>query len=157
MDGNEFESTANFFDLRYLPNDMTIDTEPTDSTSQSPVAYEPSEFVTQALQHSSVKLTWDAEDPERQKVTRRAFSKEDLEKMDFKAYLASSDSSDAESEADEETRKKYQALMESVRQEEDENAGKEMEITFTPGLSEKAERLLQERVQKEVGYCEIPF
>jgi hypothetical protein len=62
-DGTEFESSANMFDLRYIPEDMTFDDSPRDVATEAPLAYEPVDFVTQALQHSNVKLTWDAEDP----------------------------------------------------------------------------------------------
>jgi hypothetical protein len=121
---------ANFFDLRYVPDETEFEHEPAEVAKDAPASYEPSDFVTQALQHSNVKLTWDTEDPERTKVTRRKFTKEDLANMDFKAYLAS-DSEDNLSDQDEETKAKYLALLaDSV---EDDEKNQEMEITFTPG------------------------
>ena len=51
----------------------------------------------QALRHSKVKLTWDQDDPNRSKLTRRNLTKDQIEEEDFKAYLASSGS---ESEGD---------------------------------------------------------
>ena len=50
----------------------------------------------QALRHSKVQLTWDQDDPNRTKVTRRNFTKEEIEEEDFKAFVASSDSEDAD-------------------------------------------------------------
>lgn len=48
----------------------------------------------QALRHSKVKLTWDQDDPNRIKVTRRALTRDEIEEEDFKAYIASSGSED---------------------------------------------------------------
>jgi hypothetical protein len=79
-------------------------------------------------------------------MTRRKFTKEDVENMDFSAYLASS-SEDEESDEDLETSAaKYKKLLAELSNDNDGNAnyaddvGEEgegnMEITFTPGLSE---------------------
>lgn len=43
-----------------------------------------------ALRHSKVKLTWDQDDPNRIKVTRRNLTREEIEEQDFKDYIASS-------------------------------------------------------------------
>ncbi|KAJ3271365.1 pre-rRNA-processing protein esf1 [Terramyces sp. JEL0728] len=144
-DGTEFESSGNFFDLRYIPNGMEFDDEPHDEAIEPPVAYEPVEFVTQALQHSNVKLTWDAEDPERTRTTKKKFTKDEIKKMDFDAYLAS----DSEGDVDENLKNKYKALL---GDDEDEDEGEDMEITFAPGLSEKAAKRLEEiKEEKERG------
>jgi hypothetical protein len=142
-DGAEFESSANFFDLRYIPNGMTFDDEPRDEALDAPVLYEPSEFVTQALQHSNVKLTWDAEDPERAKTTKRKFTKQDIKDMDFNAFLAS----ESEDEVDPELAAKYKALL---GDEEEEQEMEDMEITFAPGLTEKAAKRIEELNQEKV-------
>lgn len=55
-DGTEFESTANMFDLRYVPDGMTFDDEARDECTSIPKNYQPSQFSTDALQHSKVKL-----------------------------------------------------------------------------------------------------
>jgi NUC153 domain len=107
----------------------------------------------QALRHSRVKLTWDDDDPERIKVTRRTLSRKEIEESDFKTYLASSGSSDEGSDVDDTSagaaakREKLRALLLGGGDEDNEllpegwgkdteKAG-EMEITFTPGLSGK--------------------
>lgn len=154
VDGTEFESSANFFDLRYVPDDTEFNDEAFDETLEAPMIYEGTEFVTHALQHSNVKLTWDAEDPERSKVTRRKFTKDDLKNMDFKAYLAS-ESEDDMAGQDEETKLKYQALM--AEEESNDSHQDDMEITFTPGLSEKAEKLMGEKREKEAQIDETVF
>ena len=122
---------------------MSFDDKPHDESFESPLAYQPVEFITQALQHSNVKLTWDTEDAERVKTTRRKFSKDDLKDMDFKAYLAS----DSESEVDQELYSKYKAL---VAESDNENGEEDMEITFAPGLSEKASRRIEELKEEKV-------
>lgn len=62
----------------------------------------------QALRHSRVKLTWDADDPQRSKITRQLMAQaptaDQLRDEDFKAYLASAseDSDLAASESEDE-------------------------------------------------------
>ncbi|KAI7830564.1 hypothetical protein BC939DRAFT_392448 [Gamsiella multidivaricata] len=156
-DGAEYESSANFFDLRYIPDGMEFDDMPRDSAFGAPENYKPNDFITQAFQHSNVKLTWDEDDADRIKVTRQKFSKKDLEDMDFKAYLASSDD-DSEDEDDiEATKRRYRALLEGGNKDSDDSdvdsdddKNQEMEITFAPGLSEAAAELLEAKKQREL-------
>lgn len=143
-DGTEYESTANFFDLRYVPDEMDFDDEPRDSCNKIPSNYKPTTFVTDALQHSKVKLTWDETPAERVKMSSKAFSQRELDDMDFKAYLAS-DNSDEESD-NEDLKNKYKNLVGSstkignkniFEQNDNDSDDVDMEITFTPGLDEK--------------------
>ncbi|KAG0330559.1 pre-rRNA-processing protein esf1 [Dissophora globulifera] len=157
-DGAEYESSANFFDLRYIPDGMEFEDVPRDEAFGAPENYKPNEFTTQVFQHSNVKLTWDEDDADRIKVTRQKFSKQDLEDMDFKAYLASSDE-DSEDEDDvEATKRKYRALLakgnkdsdDSDADSDDDDKNQEMEITFAPGLSEAASEMLEAKKQREL-------
>ncbi|KAJ3299525.1 pre-rRNA-processing protein esf1 [Borealophlyctis nickersoniae] len=162
-DGTEFEKTSNFMDLRYVPDGMAFDDPPSDEATEAPSSYQPVDFVTLALQHSKVNLTWDEDDVERTKVMRRKFTKDDLKDMDFKAYLAS-DSDDEEDESPEALRAKYQSLLggeedesaDPFAQEKGEEEG-EMEITFAPGLSEKAAALLEKKKEREAQKNETVF
>lgn len=135
-DGTEYESTANFFDLRYVPEGMTFDDEPRDQCEKIPADYKPNTFVTDALQHSKVKLTWDETPAERLKLAEKAFNQKDLDDMDFKAYLAS-DSDEDEAENEEEAREKYRSLLGNVFERAKEEEDGNVEITFTPGLDEE--------------------
>jgi len=97
VDGTEYLTTANFFDLRFIPDEMDFsDDKPRDECDRIPDGYRPNEFVTDALQHSKVKLTWDADDKTRKEIQRRAFSgsRADIDENDLKAYLGSDSSED---------------------------------------------------------------
>ena len=101
VDGTEYLTTANFFDLRFIPDDMNFtDDKPRDECERIPDGYKPNEFVTDALQHSKVKLTWDADDGTRKEAQKRAFggSRADIDENDLKAYLGSDSSDDEESD-----------------------------------------------------------
>ncbi|KAG0374062.1 pre-rRNA-processing protein esf1 [Mortierella sp. AD032] len=156
-DGAEYESSANFFDLRYIPDGMEFEDIPRDEAFGAPENYKPNEFTTQVFQHSNVKLTWDEDDADRIKVTRQNFSKQDLDDMDFKAYLASSDEEDSEDEDDiEAARRKYRALLSGGNKDSDDSdadsdddKNQEMEITFAPGLSEAAAEMLEAKKQRD--------
>ncbi|ORX36813.1 hypothetical protein BD324DRAFT_627244 [Kockovaella imperatae] len=91
--GTEFERTANVLDLSYVPDEMDFaDDDIKDEATEELKGYKGNDFVTDALRHSKVKLTWDQDDPNRIKVTRRNLTKEEMEEEDFKALVGSSDS-----------------------------------------------------------------
>ena len=114
------------------------------------------------MQNSNVKLTWDEDDPDRLKVTKQKFTKDDLKSMDFKAYIASSGSED-EGEDPEEVRAKYRALLLGGNDDSDQSDAEnnendqEMEITFAPGLSDKANKLLEQKKEREERADETVF
>ena len=100
VDGTEYLSTANFFDLRFIPDETDFSSDkPREECEKIPDGYKPNEFVTDALQHSKVKLTWDAEDVSRKEAQARAFrgGRQEIDENDLKAYLGT-DSSDDEPE-----------------------------------------------------------
>jgi len=126
-----------------------------EATSDTNTAFKAVNFVTDALRHSKVKLTWDDDDPERNRITRRTLTKAEIEESDFKAFLASS-SSDSETDASKSSgkskenpmkvpRHKLRALLlggddelpEGWSRNAKQQGDVDMEITFTPGLSEK--------------------
>ncbi|CAM0135481.1 pre-rRNA-processing protein esf1 [Umbelopsis sp. WA50703] len=151
-DGAEYERSANFFDLRYIPDEMTFEDEARDLATHAPENYKPVEYVTEALQHSNVKLTWDEDDHERMNMTRRKFTKEDVEHMDFSAYIASSEEEDSDEDL-ETSQEKYRKLLASLSNggdgdlhaDDGEEAEGDMEITFTPGLSEAANAAISKK------------
>lgn len=147
-DGNEYESSANFFDLRYIPDDMEFTDEPRETATVAPDDYKVPEFNTEALQHTKVKLTWDADARDRIHVTRRKFTEDDLENLNFDTYLAS----DSDESGDDDVaamREKYRKLLNTEdntfegREFEEEG---DMEITFAPGLSEAVEEAVDQKM-----------
>ncbi|KAI1268918.1 hypothetical protein F5Y18DRAFT_373003 [Xylariaceae sp. FL1019] len=104
-DGTEYLASSNFIDLRFIPDDVTFDDEPRDESDSTSASYQPTEFVTDALQHSKVKLTWDInpDDAARKESARRAFtgSRTEIEENDLRAYLASDSEDDNETVAEE--------------------------------------------------------
>ncbi|KAL6414537.1 Pre-rRNA-processing protein esf1 [Ilyonectria robusta] len=160
-DGREYQSSSNFLDLRFVPDDVTFDDEPRDECEKIPDSYKPVEFVTNALQSSKVKLTWDMHPDEvsRKESINRAFtgSRAQIEENDLRAYLAS-DSEDEQSDGeapqveeageDEPKLSKKELARQKMRAAlglGDEPAAKskggpvgDMQITFTPALTEGA-------------------
>ncbi|KAJ3720022.1 hypothetical protein C8R42DRAFT_609269 [Lentinula raphanica] len=176
LEGTELERSANVFDMSFVPNDMTFEDEPRDEASEDEGAtYKGVEFVTDALRHSKVKLTWDDDDPNRNQITRRKITRKEIDEADFKAYLASSSS---ESESDDgakqkpASRDKLRSLLlgggnelpEGWNNGDEDGDGDEgdvdMEVTFAPGLSttkededettlEKYQRKMKEKRKKK--------
>ncbi|KAL1006135.1 hypothetical protein UPYG_G00068260 [Umbra pygmaea] len=90
-DGFEYESSCSILDLRFIPDDVLFDEEPTDvATDVDLSAYKPKLFTTTAASASKVELTWDETDHERVSALNKKFNKDELLQMDFNAYLASS-------------------------------------------------------------------
>ncbi|KFY35941.1 hypothetical protein V494_05465 [Pseudogymnoascus sp. VKM F-4513 (FW-928)] len=153
-DGTEYLTSANFFDLRFVPDDTEFDDVPRDECTAVPDGYRPTDFVTDALQHSKVKLTWDADDVSRKDTLNKAFSgsRAEIGENDLRAYLGS-DSSEAESEDEEAleaddvprltkkeaARQKMRAALglgdEPVKSKKASGQVGDMQITFTAGLS----------------------
>ncbi|CAI4059024.1 pre-rRNA-processing protein ESF1 SKDI_04G5750 [Saccharomyces kudriavzevii IFO 1802] len=149
-DGTEYESTANMFDLRYVPDGMTFDDAARDECTSLPKNYRPHQFSTDALQHSNVKLTWDETPADRLEVAKRAFTQKEIDDMDFKAYLAS-DSDESDEQVDEDAKNKLKSLVGGLdfnMKKKGANDGKEegevdMEITFTPALEGENEKPIE--------------
>ncbi|KAI0825046.1 hypothetical protein BC628DRAFT_1488995 [Trametes gibbosa] len=156
LEGTELERSANVFDLSFVPDDMTFDDECRDeATDDLSAPYKPVEFVTDALRHSKVKLTWDEDEPERAQITRRVLSKKEIDENDFRAYIASSSDSEPDfaptalkgKKGKAAERDKLRALLLGGGDDDlpegwgrsndfgDAGDDVDMEITFTPGLS----------------------
>lgn len=112
-DSTEYESTGNFLDLRYVPEEMEFEeNDLRDESTGVPVGYKPIDFSTDALRSSKPKLTWDETPQERIQFINRAFKQSELEDMDFKAYLASD--SESEEEVEDSTVNKYKSLVKGL-------------------------------------------
>lgn len=142
-DGTEFEMSANFLDMRYIPDDVSFAEDvPADEASHAPRAYRgKTDLVTPALQHSKVKLTWDQDDPDRSRLTKANFATFDYRENDLKAYLASSSEEEDEADGDAEGRAaRYRALLLGGdgnvfgRKSHDDND--DLQVTFGGGFDE---------------------
>ncbi|KAK4159832.1 hypothetical protein QBC43DRAFT_121878 [Cladorrhinum sp. PSN259] len=122
-DGTEYLSSSNFLDLRFIPDEVAFEDEPRDECDSVPRDYKPVEFVTDALQHSKVKLTWDMhpEENSRSEALKKAFSgsRAEIAENDLRAYLAS-DSSDEGEDDEEEEEEEEEEVEEEAAAEEDE-------------------------------------
>ncbi|KAF2271350.1 uncharacterized protein EI97DRAFT_437939 [Westerdykella ornata] len=149
MDGREYLSSANFFDLRFVPDGTTFDEDPHDECEALPDGYKPNEFRTDALTHSKVKLTWDAEDTTRKEVQKRAFSRKEIDENELQAYIGS----ESESEEEQANPEKVAAMRAALGLDSSEGTKKsrsdkrdrdfqkpegDLEITFSAGLSSNA-------------------
>ena len=156
MDGREYLSTANFFDLRFIPDDVSFeDDQPKEECTKLPEGYKPNDFRTEALTHSKVRLTWDDDDTTRKEVQKRAFSRAEIDENDLQAYIGSDSSGDEGATSRKEVsspqdRKAAKRETERAKMRaalglnaEPAKGGKkgakqpvgEMQITFTSGLS----------------------
>lgn len=143
-DGSEFETSSNFLDLRFIPDDTIFDdADAYDQCDALPTVYRSRhDIVSQALQMTRTKLSWESEDPERARITRArtviyeaASNKKkkkngvrDVEEADLRAYLASGSDSDN-------SVSKYRELLGGQksafsRGQENEDSDVDCEMTF---------------------------
>ncbi|OAL45301.1 hypothetical protein IQ07DRAFT_576782 [Pyrenochaeta sp. DS3sAY3a] len=151
LDGREYLTSANFFDLRFVPDGTTFDQDTHDECKKLPDGYKPNEFMTDALTHSKVKLTWDADDATRKEVQKRAFSRKEIDENELQAYLGTDESS-SEDEVEAAKADKAASLRQALGLDASSKSSKsktkssskrdrdfpkpegEMEVTFTGGL-----------------------
>jgi len=138
----------------------TFTNEPRDIATEVPKIYKRHNFVSKILSQLNPDISWDLTHPKRLQITTKSYTKEELNEDDFQAYLASSSSEeDAEAENNneevrrEKIRGKFAELLEGYDEEADSDTEppvqslneENLEITFTPGLSEKAHELLEKK------------
>ncbi|XP_022739833.1 ESF1 homolog isoform X2 [Durio zibethinus] len=124
---------------------------------KAPADYEGLNFHTQALQQSKIHLSWDEDEPQRGKILKRKFNAEQLAELELKEFLASdeSESDDDENEdtakdqSDKKNKKRdiYRALLQSGdgSDEDGEDDGQDMEVTFNTGLEDISKRILEKK------------
>ena len=59
-----------------------------DTAEEVPADYAPPDFTTAALQHTNVKLTWDADDDTRKKALRKKMTEDSIRDDDFKVRIS---------------------------------------------------------------------
>lgn len=147
MDSREYLTSANFFDLRFIPDEVSFDQDkPRDECKRLATGYKPNEFVTEALTHSKVRLTWDDDDTTRKEVQKRAFSRAEIDENDLQAYIGSESSEDEEEQDAATTKAEAQrqtmraalglsSVAEKAPKRKQGNPVGDMQITFSSGLS----------------------
>ncbi|CAK7245382.1 MAG: pre-rRNA-processing protein esf1 [Sporothrix thermara] len=158
-DGSEYQSSSNFIDLRFVPDDVTFDDdEPRDECTEVPTNYKPVEFVTNALQHSKVKLTWDMhpEDTSRKDLMKKAFSgtPAELIENDLRAYLASDSDGDDDFEDDGEEFGGVADAKEDTEEVEADEGDKKEAAAKQPKLSKKEQA--RQKMRAALGLSEEP-
>ncbi|KAF5312855.1 hypothetical protein D9619_003513 [Psilocybe cf. subviscida] len=142
LEGTELERSANLFDLSFVPEDMTFENDPRDeATDELNTTYKPVEYVTDALRHSKVKLTWDDDDPERNQVTRRALTRKEIDENDFRAYIANTSSeseADGDDDNDSQVQAKKAAAADPKQKKKDKKAAREKLRALLLGGNEDA-------------------
>ncbi|RDW80386.1 pre-rRNA-processing protein ESF1-like protein [Coleophoma crateriformis] len=156
-DGTEYLSSANFFDLRFIPDGTEFDEKPRDECQSVPDGYRPTEFVTDALQHSKVKLTWDTnpEDATRKDAINRAFSgsRAEIGENDLRAYLGSD--SEEEDELEEQNEETDDEPSEEPKLTKKELARQKMRAAL--GLADEATTSTKTKKGGPVGDMEVTF
>lgn len=194
-DGIEYGSSSIILDLRFIPKDIKFNFETQgdlkdeefkelrrhwlkeesdgfeDGLFSTQKASEnlssPTTKATSVLQLTNPKCTWDQDEPDRIRVLRKKWTKDELQDMDFSTYLASENSA---SESDLENndidpasaRENYLKLLgmqksENKDDQEESSSDEEMEITFTPGLSDLGSKLLERKKERKDQEHETVF
>jgi hypothetical protein len=92
-DGLEIERTQSMMDMRFIPDELKSFPHPAKEVCTGvPNNYEPNFGFNRALQHSKVKLTWDANPTKRDELISKAFKKEQFNQEEIQQLLMSSDS-----------------------------------------------------------------
>ncbi|TNY22543.1 Pre-rRNA-processing protein ESF1 [Rhodotorula diobovata] len=158
VNGTEFERTANVFDLQYVPDDTSFDDDPVhDEATEASIAAEGNaytgiDFQTDALRHSKVKLTWDADDPhrktkletflaaalDRSKQKGATKGKPKIGEDDIAQYLASSSDEEDGAEGDEDEQDDF---FEAAEKPAPAPAAAEAPASGKPKKEAKRERL----------------
>lgn len=172
LDGREYESSGTCLDLRFIPDDMTFDDEPSSQADclPDPSSYTPLNFVTTALQSVKVELTWDEDNPRRSQAIQRAFQEDtDAIADDLKVYLASSSSEDEDDtktndgagkkQSAEAQIQKYRDLLKSLDGDEkpvdNDKDDVQMEVTWNPDLHKRVEDMVKRKQEQPEG--QTPF
>jgi hypothetical protein len=150
LDNREYLTTSNFFDLRFIPDEVTFDDDkPREQITKLPDGYKPNDFRTEALTHSKVRLTWDDDDTTRKEVQKRAFSRAELDENDLQAYIGS-DSSDNDSVS---SRKSVSTADRKITKREAER----QKMRAALGLAEASVSRSKKAKDEPVGDMQITF
>lgn len=166
-DGLEFERSGIVLDVRYIPDEVEFSQAPRDTATAVTLNYKAPLFSNKATSSSKVELTWDRDDPERFKLRKKKFTKDEVNDIDLQAYLESE--SDDEEDEDEtkqrhKGRDKLRALLvgggngqvdsnredDSDGSDESESEQEDMVITFDGGLRDVGKDILEKKKKRDL-------
>uniref|UniRef100_A0A6G1SME3 Pre-rRNA-processing protein esf1 n=1 Tax=Aceria tosichella TaxID=561515 RepID=A0A6G1SME3_9ACAR len=136
LDGIEYEGSSLELDLRFVPDDVEFDEADVKAAcDKAPdlATYKAPQFIASALQQTTVKCTWDETDIKRQQKLRKAYTKEELEKDDLEAYLAS------DTESDEERADKYKELLMELNESDEKKKKLDVDVQWEGSDDEEEE------------------
>lgn len=155
-DGVEYAQSGRAFDLRFIPDDMKIETVPRDTATSIPEGYAPPNIVPSSLNNSRVKLSWDADDPDRVILKKKAIGKHTLDEENLKAYLASASEDESDKPTAEEIARTRRLLLGGDSGDGSDGGGDaqsdedlDMQVTFEPGMLEKGEEIIKRKQERE--------
>ncbi|GFE52748.1 Vir superfamily protein [Babesia ovis] len=94
MDGVEAYFAFASLDLRFVPDHIVFERDPTSECFEMPSNYEPPAESTSAFRHSRVECKWDMPSAKRFKTLTKKFKEKDIESLDLREYIASEDDDD---------------------------------------------------------------
>lgn len=157
-DGVEYGQSRCAFKLSFVPKDMELDRTPREVCENIPDGYAPPNAAPNTLSNSSVKMTWDADEPGRMVLKRRTMGKHEQDEDNLKAYLASASEEENEDDKEEIDRKRKLLLGGGDEDENDEEEMvEEMEVRFEPGMLEKGEEIVRQTEENKRRENETPW
>lgn len=171
LDGREYEGSSLELDLRFVPDDVEFDDKDIKGECDKLpdlTSYQAPQFINSALQQTTVKFTWDETDAKRQDKLSKAYTKQELDKDDLEAYLASETDSDEEFEDEEldESREgdavsivtansevranKYKMLLQSLEEEEERKKKVDVDVEWGKYSDDEHETGSQQLGDEEV-------
>ncbi len=154
-DGVEYGQSRCTFNLSFVPDDMVLDRTPREVCEGVPDGYTPPNVTPNTLSNSNVKMTWDADEPGRVVLKRRAMGRHEQDEDNLKAYLASASEEEQEDEA--EIERKRNLLLGGDEEEDEDEPFEEMEVRFEPGMLEKGEEIVRQVEENKRRESETPW
>ncbi|EZG44995.1 putative pre-rRNA-processing protein ESF1 [Gregarina niphandrodes] len=125
LDGMDADFAVDGIDLRYVPDDLQkFPRQPESECTALPHNYVPPVTFDSSLKHTHAELHWDEPDPRRHQLLTKRHTEEEMNAIDLEQYLASTDTSDQEDDA-ERIREVRKLLLGNTAEPESDDSAKE--------------------------------